>query len=67
MRVSAPAERGRANEAALDVLAAALGVARDRVTLVAGASARDKVVAVSGIDAVEAERRLGGRLGRESE
>ena len=58
MRVSAPAERGRANEALLDLLAEALCLPRRRLSLVAGATARDKVVAVEGVSLDEAGRRL---------
>ena len=42
IRVGAPPEGGRATEAARRALAAALGVAPGRLTLVRGASARDK-------------------------
>ncbi|MFL6074539.1 MAG: DUF167 domain-containing protein [Mycobacteriales bacterium] len=44
--VTAPPVDGRATEAALAALAAALGVRRAAVTLVSGATARDKVVTV---------------------
>lgn len=40
--VTAPAEEGRANAAVAEVLAHALGVAKTRLTLVRGATARDK-------------------------
>jgi uncharacterized protein YggU (UPF0235/DUF167 family) len=46
--VGARAVDGRATEAALRALAAALGVRRRQVTLVAGATSRDKVVEVTG-------------------
>ena len=58
LRVSAPAERGRANEAAIDLLASTLGVDAGSLTLVAGHGSRDKTVEVSGLTAEEAERRL---------
>ena len=58
MRVAARAERGRANEALLDLVAETLGVPRRGVTLVAGAGARDKVIEVNGITVEEAERLL---------
>jgi uncharacterized protein len=41
---------GKATEAALAAVAAAFGVRRDDVSLVAGASARTKVVEVAGGD-----------------
>lgn len=41
--VTAPAEDGRANAAVAEALAHALGVAKSRLTLLRGASARDKI------------------------
>jgi uncharacterized protein len=41
---------GKATEAALAAVAAAFGVRRDHVTLVAGASGRTKIVDVAGGD-----------------
>ena len=43
VRVTAPAEGGRANRAAAEVLAQALGVAKTRLDLIRGAKSRDKV------------------------
>ena len=59
VRVAAPPERGRANAAFCALLAEALGVPPASVRVVAGASARRKVVEIEGIDAAEADRRLG--------
>jgi uncharacterized protein YggU (UPF0235/DUF167 family) len=50
VRVSARAVDGKATEAALAAVAAAFGLRRGDVTLVAGASARTKVVNVTGGD-----------------
>ena len=47
VRVSARAVGGKATEAALAAVAAAFGVRRDAVTLVAGASGRTKIVDVA--------------------
>ena len=58
VRVAAAPERGRANDAAVDVIASALGVERSNVRLVGGAAARDKVFELTGISRAEAERRL---------
>ncbi len=57
-RVAAPPERGRANRALVELVAELAGVSRDRVAVVAGASARRKVVDVEGLDAEELDRRL---------
>ncbi len=58
VRVTEAAERGRANEALVRVLADRLGIARGDVALVSGLGARDKVVELRTIDADEAARRL---------
>lgn len=58
VRVAAPPERGRANDAVVGVIAQALGVDRRHVRLVGGASGRDKVVELTGLTLDEAERRL---------
>jgi uncharacterized protein YggU (UPF0235/DUF167 family) len=50
VRVSAPAVGGQATTAALTAVAAALGVRRHAVTLIAGASSRAKMVEVEGAD-----------------
>jgi uncharacterized protein len=58
LRVTAPPERGKANAAVADLLAARLGLAPRDVVVVAGASSRDKVVELHGVTADEAELRL---------
>ena len=58
LRVAAAPERGRANDAAIELLARSLGVDQSDVRLVSGYASRDKVVEVTGIGASEAERRL---------
>jgi uncharacterized protein YggU (UPF0235/DUF167 family) len=58
LRVAAPPEGGRANDAVVGLLAEALDVPRHDVTLVSGHGARDKVVNLSGLGAEEIERRL---------
>jgi uncharacterized protein YggU (UPF0235/DUF167 family) len=50
VRVREPAVDGRANEAAMRALAAALGVPRSALLLVSGGRARTKVVEVAGAD-----------------
>jgi uncharacterized protein (TIGR00251 family) len=57
-RVAAPPERGRANRALVELLAEALGVPRDRLTVVAGRTARRKVVEVDGLNPAEIDGRL---------
>ena len=58
VRVSAAPERGRANDAVVELLAERLGVPRASLTVVSGHTARDKVVELRGLGAAEAERRL---------
>ena len=63
IKVAAPAESGRANEALIELLGRTLGVARSQLRVVSGASARDKIVEVKGIDTEESERLLGVSAG----
>jgi uncharacterized protein (TIGR00251 family) len=65
VRVTAPAEAGRANEAVVRLLADTLGVPRTSVTLVSGHSARDKIVELAGAEPEEIERRLSSAAGKE--
>ena len=58
VRVTAAPVDGMANEAALTVLAKALGVARGRVAIVRGAKARTKLIEVDGLSEQELEARL---------
>jgi uncharacterized protein len=66
LRVAAPADRGRANEAVLALLADTLAVPRRDVTLVSGASSRYKIVELAGLEPDEIERRLAAAGGEES-
>jgi uncharacterized protein (TIGR00251 family) len=63
VRVAAPPEGGRANDAVVRLLADALALPQRDVAIVSGHAARDKVVAVAGIGPAEAERRLGSAAG----
>lgn len=58
VRVTAAPEHGRANEAVLRLLSAALGLPRNALTLVSGHGARDKIVELTGVGPALAERRL---------
>jgi uncharacterized protein len=57
VKVAARAVDGKATEAALAAVAAALGVRRRDVRLVSGATSRDKVVEVDG-DVAQLTRRI---------
>jgi uncharacterized protein (TIGR00251 family) len=59
VRLSAPPVDGAANEALVDLLAEALGVARRAVRVVAGASGRSKVVDVDGVRVAQVLRLAG--------
>jgi uncharacterized protein (TIGR00251 family) len=59
VKVGAPPEGGRANEAVLALLATTLGVPAGSVTLDGGASSRAKRVRISGVSAADLERLLG--------
>jgi uncharacterized protein len=58
VRVTAPPEHGRANEAVLKLVADALALPRTALTLVSGHGAREKVVELTGVGPALVERRL---------
>ncbi len=63
VRVSAAPQGGKANAAVLELLARALDLPRGRLELIAGRTAREKVVAVHGL----AEREVDARLAAAAE
>jgi uncharacterized protein (TIGR00251 family) len=65
VRVAAPPEGGRANEAVIRLLAETLSLPRDAVTLVSGHGARDKIVQLAGLDPTQIERRLSSAAGKD--
>jgi uncharacterized protein (TIGR00251 family) len=58
VRVAAPPEGGRANDAVRRLLADALALPVQAVVVVSGHGSRDKLVQVAGIGPEETERRL---------
>ncbi len=58
VRLTAPPVEGAANEALARLLGKTLGVAPSAVRVVTGASSRNKVVSVSGLDAATARERI---------
>jgi uncharacterized protein (TIGR00251 family) len=56
--VTAAPERGKANEAAISLLAARLGVAKGRISILRGHRSKNKVMLIEGLDA----RAVLGRL-----
>ena len=65
VRVAAPPEGGRANDAVVRLLAETLSLPREAVTLVSGHGARDKIVELTGIDPTQIERRLSSAAGKD--
>jgi hypothetical protein len=59
VRLTAPPVEGAANEALARFLGKTLGVAPSAVRVVSGATGRNKVVSVAGLDAATARDRLG--------
>jgi uncharacterized protein (TIGR00251 family) len=58
VRVTAPPVDGEANAAVCRLLAARLGLAPGRIAVVRGASSRDKLIEIDGIEAGELRRLL---------
>jgi uncharacterized protein len=58
VRVAAPPERGRANEALVGLLASVLDVPAGSIRVVGGQRGRAKVVEVDSLELGEVERRL---------
>ena len=58
LKVRARPEKGRANAAALRLLAARLGLPRTSLSIVRGAASRDKLVEVEGLSDDELQRLL---------
>lgn len=58
LRVAAPPEGGKANDAVVRLLADTLALPARDVAIVSGLSSRDKTVALAGIRPEEIERRL---------
>ena len=58
VRVTAPPVEGRANDAVRKLLAKRLGVAPGRVAVIRGASGRDKVVEIEGMEEEAVRRAL---------
>jgi len=50
IKVTAPPEKGKGNEAVVEMLADHLGISTDAITFVSGHSSPSKVVAIEGID-----------------
>ncbi len=58
VRVAAPPQGGRANDAVVKLLAATLGVSPRTISVISGHGGRDKLVELSSIEPGETERRL---------
>jgi uncharacterized protein YggU (UPF0235/DUF167 family) len=56
--VNAAPEKGKANLAAREILAAALGLPKDKVRVVAGLASARKLVEIDGMGEAEVRRRL---------
>jgi uncharacterized protein (TIGR00251 family) len=67
VRVSAPAEDGKANAAVVRLLADALRLGVGDVEIVSGHGSREKTVTLHGIDHDEIERRLTSASGAREE
>ena len=57
--VTDPPEKGRANQSIIEVLCEQLGLKKSQVTLLSGATSRDKRFSIAGLDASQMLARLG--------
>ena len=58
VRVTAPAERGKANAAVEKAVAAALGLPKGRARVVAGRTSTRKILEIDGLSDAEVHRRV---------
>jgi uncharacterized protein (TIGR00251 family) len=63
VRIAAPPADNEANEALVNFLSEILGVPKSKLDIVAGASGRDKLIAVMDMDVVTAHQRILAHLG----
>jgi uncharacterized protein (TIGR00251 family) len=59
IKVTAPPEKGRANEAVVSLLAERLGLPADAVAVASGHSSPSKVIAINGMDDEAIKKALG--------
>jgi uncharacterized protein (TIGR00251 family) len=64
VRVTAPAERGRANAAVEELVAGALGLPRASVRVVRGTTSARKTLELLGVSEAEIRERVATRIGR---
>jgi len=66
IRVAAAPERGAANDAVVELLAAVLGIRPREITLVSGHASRDKIVELTALEPDEAELLLASANGKDA-
>lgn len=66
VRVAAPPEAGKANDAVVELLAATLDVPARTISIVSGHGGRDKLVELADIGPEDTERLLGAAGGKDS-
>ena len=63
VRIAAPPADGEANETLIEFMAEILGVSKSRLDIVAGATGRDKLIAVLDMDVETAHSRIVAHMG----
>ena len=58
VRVTAPPVEGTANQAVIQLLARALGVAKGKLTVVRGETSQNKTIAIEGLSTGEVQKQL---------
>ncbi|MCD6320129.1 MAG: YggU family protein [Candidatus Desulfofervidaceae bacterium] len=59
IKVKAPPEKGKANQACIELLASFLGIPKTRIKLLRGETSRQKVFSLLGLKAAEIKEHLG--------
>ncbi len=60
IRVAAPPREGKANRELIEFLSDKLDIAKSRISIIRGESARDKVISVSELSEEQVRKRLAG-------
>lgn len=58
VKVKAPAEKGKANAAVIDLIASKLNIPRDSMSIISGETSPAKVIEILGVDDLQMKQRI---------